>query len=142
MEIVMTGKSVANSVGVNGPVRIYGTSVTSINARKRMMMEATGVSAQPATARCRTAEPDQQHRRRLADGSQYRMVACQRCATSDGSDHGANHGPARREWIGYAGCRNGQGRKSAVPEGLSAIRYFVVAVFHSCSTSLQRPKRC
>ena len=54
LDIVLSGTTTSDNVGRNGPVTIYSSGVTTIDARKRLMVSATGISVQPARAACRT----------------------------------------------------------------------------------------
>lgn len=54
MDILLDGSTVSDSVGYNGPVRIFSRGLTSVAAKKRLQLDATGLSDLPATARCST----------------------------------------------------------------------------------------
>jgi len=54
VDIVLSGTTTSDNVGRNGPVTIYSSGVTTIDARKRMMVSATGITVEPAQAKCRT----------------------------------------------------------------------------------------
>jgi hypothetical protein len=55
IDLVLTGTTYSNNRGCNGPVTIFSTAVTSVNARKRVLIEAEGIGLQPARAGCRTS---------------------------------------------------------------------------------------
>jgi hypothetical protein len=52
-DIVLSGTTTSENVGHNGPVTIYSSSVTSVDARKRVLVDATGIANEPARADCR-----------------------------------------------------------------------------------------
>jgi hypothetical protein len=54
MDILLNGSTVSDSVGTNGPVRIFSRGFTSVVAKKRLTLDEMGVSDRPATASCRT----------------------------------------------------------------------------------------
>ncbi len=54
MDILLDGSTVSDSVGVNGPVRVFSRGFTSVVARKRLQLDDTGISDRRATARCST----------------------------------------------------------------------------------------
>jgi len=54
INILLDGSTVSNSVGYNGPVRVFSRGVTSVNAVKRLQLDETGLSDRRATARCST----------------------------------------------------------------------------------------
>jgi hypothetical protein len=45
----------SDSVGRNRQVRIYSTGVTTVDATKRVIVDATGITDRPANARCQTS---------------------------------------------------------------------------------------
>jgi len=53
VDIVLSGTTKSNNVGHNGPVTIYSSSVTTVDARKRILVDATGIASKPARADCR-----------------------------------------------------------------------------------------
>ncbi len=55
IDLLLTGTTYSNNRGYNGPVTIFSTGVTSVNARKRVLIEAEGLSLQRARAGCRTS---------------------------------------------------------------------------------------
>ena len=54
MDILLNGSTVSDSVGTNGPVRIFSRGFTSVAAKKSLTLDETGISDRPATARCST----------------------------------------------------------------------------------------
>jgi hypothetical protein len=54
MDILLNGSTVSDSVGYNGPVRIFSRGFTSVAAKKRLLLDDLGVSDRPASARCST----------------------------------------------------------------------------------------
>ncbi len=54
LDIVLSGTTTSDNVGYNGPVTIYSSGVTNVNARKRVVVDATGITVCPAQATCRT----------------------------------------------------------------------------------------
>lgn len=54
MDILLDGSTVSDSVGTNGPVRVFSRGLTSVAARKHLQLDATGLSDRPATAKCST----------------------------------------------------------------------------------------
>lgn len=54
LEIVLSGTTTSDNVGRNGPVSVYSSSTTTVDARKRMVVDATGIAVHPARATCRT----------------------------------------------------------------------------------------
>jgi len=54
VDIRLLGTVTSDSVGYNGPVTIYSKGLTTIDARKRVLFDGTGLRGLPATARCRT----------------------------------------------------------------------------------------
>ena len=54
-DLLLKGNIHSNNVGYNGPVTIYSTANTSIDASKRVHFDAAGVSTDSAVARCATA---------------------------------------------------------------------------------------
>ncbi|MCU0979342.1 MAG: hypothetical protein MUF25_09275 [Pirellulaceae bacterium] len=54
MDILLNGSTVSDSVGTNGPVRIFSRGFTSVAAKKSLTLDETGISDHPATARCST----------------------------------------------------------------------------------------
>ncbi len=55
IDLVMTGVTHSNNTGRNGPVSIFSTGRTTVDARKRVVIDAEGVSLQRARAACRTS---------------------------------------------------------------------------------------
>ena len=55
MDILLNGSTVSDSVGYNGPVRVFSRGYTSVAAKKRLVLDETGIAGHPATARCRTS---------------------------------------------------------------------------------------
>ena len=55
IDLLLTGMTYSNNRGYNGPVTILSTGVTSVNARKRVLIEAEGISVLRARAGCRTS---------------------------------------------------------------------------------------
>ncbi len=53
-EIRLSGTAVSKNVGYHGPVTIYSSGVTQINARKPLVADELGLRLNPATARCQT----------------------------------------------------------------------------------------
>ena len=53
-DIVLSGTTTSDNVGYKGPVTIYSTGITSVDARKRIVVDATGITIHPAKAKCRT----------------------------------------------------------------------------------------
>jgi len=53
VDIVLSGTTTSSNVGHNGPVTIYSTSSTTVDAKKRMLVDATGISTERARADCR-----------------------------------------------------------------------------------------
>ena len=51
MDILLDGSTVSDSVGYNGPVRVFSRGFTSVAARKRLQLDDTGISDRRATAR-------------------------------------------------------------------------------------------
>ncbi len=54
MDLLLTGSTVSNTVGYNGPVRIFSRGLTNVGARKRLRLDEGGLSDRPATARAST----------------------------------------------------------------------------------------
>jgi len=54
LEIVLNGTTTSDNVGYNGPVTIYSSGITTVAAKKRMVVDATGITVYPARAACRT----------------------------------------------------------------------------------------
>jgi len=54
MDILLNGSTVSDSVGYNGPVRVFSRGFTSVAAKKRLVLDETGISDRPASARCST----------------------------------------------------------------------------------------
>lgn len=54
MDILLDGSTVSDSVGYNGPVRVFSRGVTSVSAMKRLELDQTGISDRRATAKCST----------------------------------------------------------------------------------------
>ncbi len=55
IDLVMTGVTHSNNTGRNGPVSIHSTGLTTVDARKRVVIDAEGLSLQRARAACRTS---------------------------------------------------------------------------------------
>lgn len=55
IDLVMTGVTYSNNTGRNGPVSIHSTGRTTVDARKRVVIDAEGLSLQRARAACRTS---------------------------------------------------------------------------------------
>jgi hypothetical protein len=55
IDLVMTGVTHSNNSGRNGPVSIQSTGLTTVDARKRVVIDAEGLSLQRARAACRTS---------------------------------------------------------------------------------------
>ena len=55
MDIGLTGTVPSDSVGWNGPITVYSTGVTDVDATMRVIMDATGIDARPASARCQAS---------------------------------------------------------------------------------------
>jgi hypothetical protein len=53
-DIVLTGITYSNNTGHNGPVTIRSSGVTSIDARKRLLLDEEGVGSRAAQAQART----------------------------------------------------------------------------------------
>jgi hypothetical protein len=54
MNILLGGTAWSNNIGYNGPVTIYSTGVTSVSARKTVMMTAEGMFGYASQASCGT----------------------------------------------------------------------------------------
>ncbi len=54
MDILLNGSTVSDSVGTNGPVRVFSRGYTSVAAKKSLTLDQTGLTDRPATARCST----------------------------------------------------------------------------------------
>jgi len=54
MDILLNGSTVSDSVGYNGPVRVFSRGFTSVAARKRLELDDAGLHDYRATARCST----------------------------------------------------------------------------------------
>src|SRR6185369_9297413 len=54
MNILLGGTAWSNNVGYNGPVTIYSTGVTSVSARKTILMNADGMFGYASQASCGT----------------------------------------------------------------------------------------
>jgi hypothetical protein len=55
-DIRLQGRSDVNdTVAYSGPVRVYGSSTTTIDARKQLILGNTGLTVRPASAICRTS---------------------------------------------------------------------------------------
>jgi hypothetical protein len=54
IDLLLTGTTYSNNTGYNGPVTIFSTGVTSVDARKRVLVDAEGITVQRARAACRT----------------------------------------------------------------------------------------
>ncbi len=54
IDLMLTGTTYSNNTGYNGPVTIFSSGVTSVDARKRMLVDAEGIATQRARAACRT----------------------------------------------------------------------------------------
>lgn len=54
MDLRLTGETVSDNVGYNGPVTICSRGVTTIDARKRVLVDALGTSSEPPQACCCT----------------------------------------------------------------------------------------
>jgi hypothetical protein len=46
IDLLLTGTTYSNNTGYNGPVTIFSTGVTSVDARKRVLIDAEGISVQ------------------------------------------------------------------------------------------------
>jgi hypothetical protein len=55
LETVLTGHSTSDTVGRNGPVRIYSNGWTQISANKRLLVDEHGIEAMPASSRATTS---------------------------------------------------------------------------------------
>lgn len=55
LDIILNGNTYSNNVGYQGPVTIYTDGNTSVHARKRLIIDATGLRSTPAEASCSTA---------------------------------------------------------------------------------------
>lgn len=55
IDLVMTGVTHSNNTGRNGPVSIFSTGLTTVDARKRVIIDAEGLQLQQARAGCRTS---------------------------------------------------------------------------------------
>jgi len=55
MDIGLTGTVTSYSVGQNRVITIYSTGLTTVNATKRAIVDATGITDRPASARCQTS---------------------------------------------------------------------------------------
>jgi hypothetical protein len=53
-DMMLSGTTYSNTVGLNGPATIYSQGTTNINGRKRVMIDATGIHNLPATAAAAT----------------------------------------------------------------------------------------
>jgi len=54
MDILLNGSTVSDSIGYNGPVRVFSRGFTSVAAKKSLLLDETGISDRPASARCST----------------------------------------------------------------------------------------
>jgi len=54
LDILLKGSTISDSVGTNGPVRVFSRGYTSVAAKKSLTLDAMGLSGRPATARCST----------------------------------------------------------------------------------------
>ena len=54
LDAIFFGSTTSNNVGYNGPVTIYSTGTTGLAARKRIWIDANGLSSYPATANAET----------------------------------------------------------------------------------------
>jgi len=50
----LKGTNTSDNIGYNGPVQIYSKGYTSVDATKRLAIDATGLVAEPAVAQCET----------------------------------------------------------------------------------------
>ncbi len=53
-DIMLAGTTLSTNVGYNGPVTIYSDGVTTVDGRKRVLVDAMGISSRPARAVCQT----------------------------------------------------------------------------------------
>ncbi|MEQ8787058.1 MAG: hypothetical protein RIC55_12190 [Pirellulaceae bacterium] len=54
-DIRLVGRALSENVGYNGPVTVYTNSVTDVEGRKRIHLDASGFEATPAEAWCETS---------------------------------------------------------------------------------------
>lgn len=54
LEILLKGETKSDNVGYHGPVTVYTRGVTQVAASKRIHLDAKGISADAATAKCAT----------------------------------------------------------------------------------------
>jgi hypothetical protein len=55
IDLLLTGTTYSNNTGYNGPVTIFSSGVTSVDARKRVLVDAEGITTHQARAACRTS---------------------------------------------------------------------------------------
>jgi hypothetical protein len=55
IDTLLSGTSESQTIGYHGPVTIHSTAKTEFDARKRLSLDATGLSASPATSHASTA---------------------------------------------------------------------------------------
>ncbi len=55
LDLLLSGTIHSNNTGYNGPVTIYSTGVTTLDARKRIEVDAEGITLRSARASCRTS---------------------------------------------------------------------------------------
>ena len=53
-DILLAGTTLSKNVGYNGPVTVYSDGVTSVDGRKRVLVDSLGISSRPARAACQT----------------------------------------------------------------------------------------
>ena len=51
-DIMLAGTTLSKNVGYNGPVTVYSDGVTTVDGRKRVLVDAMGISSRPARAVC------------------------------------------------------------------------------------------
>lgn len=93
METVLSAKTTSKTVGYNGPVTIYAGGVTTIDARKKMLIDEDGISGLPATCQARTNS----NVHSLDAGRIASKIAWKRIAQSKGKANriAASHAEAR-----------------------------------------------